>query len=371
MRARTLTGFLIFAATAMIALPSPALAGTSWQIVASPNPAGANYAELDGTLVTSSSQAWAAGFGRVGSGPFRALLERWSGLSWSLAPSAAITSTDDTRLHALTATGGSNIWAVGEDTTSAGVGHGLIERWNGSVWARVASGAGEPAASTLAAASADSSSDAWAVGWSRPGGVFTPLVERWNGVRWTLVTGANGFPSSSFNRLLAVAALSPTNVWVLGVIGRHPQPVIAHWNGTGWSIVPQPAHGFDAELFGITAISANNIWAVGGQNVTDAVIEHWNGTQWSIVPNPAVGGANGNQLLVSVKALGPSDIWAVGQTRSLGSQLSTLTEHWNGTQWTIVPSPGTQAILSSVSGLSGGPLFAVGQQNNLSLIISH
>jgi hypothetical protein len=27
--------------------------------------------------------------------------------------------------------------------------------------------------------------------------------------------------------------------------------------------------------------------------------------------------------------------------------------------------------LSSVSGLSGGPLFAVGQQNNLSLIISH
>ncbi len=262
------------------------------------------------------------------------------------------------------------MWSVGEDTTSAGVGHGLIEHWSGSSWTRIASGAGEPAASTLAAVSADSSSDVWAVGWSRPS-AFTPLVERWNGQRWTLVTSANGFPSSSFDRLLAVAALNPANVWVLGVIGRHPQPVIVHWNGTTWSLVPQPAHGFDAELFGITAISASNIWAVGGQGVTDALTEHWNGARWSIVSNPAVGGTNGNNLLQSVTALGPSDIWAVGQTRRSGSALSPLTEHWDGRQWTVVPSPGTQAILSSVSGLAGGPLFAVGQQNNSSLIISH
>src|SRR5205085_7837139 len=209
MRTRTFAAFFVGTTAAVIGLAAPALASSFWQVVASPNPAGSNYAELDGMVATSSSQAWAAGFARVGSGPFRAVLERWNGLSWALAPSAAIAASDDTRLHALAAKGTTNIWAVGEDTTSAGVGRGLSEHWNGSAWTRVGSAAGEPAGSTLAAVSADSPSDVWAVGWSRPG-AFAPLVERWNGQRWSLVTSANGFPSSSFDRLLAVAAVAPT-----------------------------------------------------------------------------------------------------------------------------------------------------------------
>jgi hypothetical protein len=369
---RRFCAYLVSAtALGVLALPPLAFASSSWRVVPTPNVAGSNYDALDATLVTSPSQAWAAGFSRVGSNPFRALVERWNGTSWAIASSAPIAATDDTRFHALAAASSSDMWAVGEDTTAAGSQHGLIEHWNGSSWTRIASGATEPNPSGLQAVSADGPSDAWAVGWSRPAGSFTTLIERWNGRNWTVVNGAVGYPSSSFNRLLAVAALAANNVWVLGVTGRHPDPVIEHWNGSAWSIVAQPAHGYDAILYGISANSANDIWAVGTTDVTNTLIEHWDGARWSIVPSPSPSQSGTNSTLVSVDALGPSDVWAVGQSLALGAFRSPLTEHWDGTRWTIVTSPGSQANLNSVSGLPSGPLYAVGQQNSLTFAVSH
>ncbi len=45
-----------------------------------------------------------------------------------------------------------------------------------------------------------------------------------------------------------------------------------------WSAVSNPATG---GLYGVTALASNNVWAVGGSQVP-----HWNGTRWSIVPSP-------------------------------------------------------------------------------------
>ena len=61
-------------------------------------------------------------------------------------------------------------------------------------------------------------------------------------------------------------------------------------------------------------------------------------------------GPNGpatNNTLDSVTAPGTGDVWAGGLGLDSGVFASTLTEHWNGTSWTVVASP-------------GGPLFAVG-----------
>jgi len=54
--------------------------------------------------------------------------------------------------------------------------------------------------------------------------------------------------------------------------------VIEHWNGTAWTVVPSAVR--DGSLFGVTATSTANAWAVGSGN-SGPLIEHWNGSRWT------------------------------------------------------------------------------------------
>src|SRR6266851_2917489 len=74
-------------------------------------------------------------------------------------------------------------------------------------------------------------------------------------------------------------------------------------------------------------------WAMVFQKT---LIEHWNGKQWSIVPSPNVSGST-SDILNGVEEVSARNIWAVGVffTRSAGGL--PLIEHWNGVQWSIVP----------------------------------
>ena len=61
---------------------------------------------------------------------------------------------------------------------------------------------------------------------------------------------------------------------------------------------------------------------------------------WQIIPSPSVG--NGSNSLAAVASVSDNDIWAVGW--AFNSQLGayrTLTEHWNGTNWSVVKSRNT------------------------------
>jgi hypothetical protein len=96
------------------------------------------------------------------------------------------------------------------------------------------------------------------------------------------------------------------------------QTVIEHWNGTSWSVVPSPNGGGGAamnELTGVAAVSANNIWAVGSfldpnANVFRSLTEHWDGTSWSVIPSPNV--TRASDSLSSVTANSNRDVVAVG-----------------------------------------------------------
>ncbi len=119
-----------------------------------------------------------------------------------------------------------------------------------------------------------------------------------------------------------------------------------HWNGQHWSIVKSPTPGgLQSLLNGVVALSANDIWAVGGSdsgggkypNLT--LIEHWNGQHWSIIPSPSNAKSVLNSLS-SVTAVTASDVWAVGYSPNIYPQQGqTLVEHWDGMQWRIIPSP--------------------------------
>ena len=88
----------------------------------------------------------------------------------------------------------------------------------------------------------------------------------------------------------------------------------------------------------------------------------WNGTAWSIVPSPNAGI---NPTLTSVVAISPNDVWAVGYTGGNSGTL-TLAEHWDGSTWSIVSSPNPSLTYNSLRGVAAvgtDDVWAVGDFN--------
>ncbi|MFL5586083.1 MAG: hypothetical protein ACJ8DI_00300 [Ktedonobacteraceae bacterium] len=136
-----------------------------------------------------------------------------------------------------------------------------------------------------------------------------------------------------------------------------------------WRIVKSPNSSFGVEsLFnGVAVVSSNDAWAVGTSRnqsgfSSHTLTEHWNGSQWSIISsaNPS----SAQNVLVSAAALTTNNVWSVGETgNSDGTAFQTLVEHWNGTRWNVIPSLNTSLsfnYLSSVAIVSAKDIWAVG-----------
>src|SRR5207253_3187946 len=138
-----------------------------------------------------------------------------------------------------------------------------------------------------------------------------------------------------------------------------------------WSVVKSPNVGGSRPSLGaVAAVSKSDVWAVGlhysnnGSFPSRTLIEHWNGTSWSIVPSPNPGKFSQLYKLAAVSA---NDIWAVGRFNTGNSILQTLIEHWNGTSWSVVksPSPGSfDNALVGVAVVSTNDVWAVGGSEN-------
>src|SRR5205814_1664742 len=110
----------------------------------------------------------------------------------------------------------------------------------------------------------------------------------------------------------------------------------------------------DSYLEGLSALSPQNIWAVGHFHIApngafSALAEHWDGSQWRIVPGDNYDGVM--NFLYAVDALSAKDVWAVGYSGNPGTY-HTLTEHWDGIQWSIVPSPNVGTGNNNLNALS-------------------
>jgi hypothetical protein len=218
-----------------------------------------------------------------------------------------------------------------------------------------------------------SSNDVWAVGFytDNAAGTFNTLAMHWNGSAWTITPTPN--PSSSTNQLKKVVALTTNDVWA---VGGHGRSYTLRWNGAAWSQVPLPPinnRGFTDVtnyLEDIAAVGSNDIWMVGSVDAlnggTWTLTMHWNGTQWTQIPSPNVPMPSGgfySQGLDSVVALAANNVWAVGYYR-VGNVQHTLILHWNGTQWSIVPSPDGPTGNGWLHGIAAaGPndIWAVGE----------
>jgi hypothetical protein len=365
--APTLLALAMVGATAASAAPG-------WTVVPSVDPsAGENV--LNGVAVRSSTDAWAVG---NFTGPdadddgLNMLTEHWNGSTWSQIPTPAVLHLDESLL-AVGASSASDAWAVGFEKGVGAAGRfPLAVHWNGSSWTIVPTPTQTGGSkSTLNGVVDLGPTNAWAVGRSRSA---TALVEHWNGTAWSIVPVPTPAGAAT-SQLAAISALSPSNIWAVGsvvnIVGTTVQnrTLVEHWNGSAWSIVPSRNATASNLLTGVTAVAANNVWAVGYTITTDGtnepdrtLVEHWNGSAWSIVASPSPAS---NDTLTGVAARSASDVWAVGTRQDHSGAIPinrTLTEHWNGSAWSVVASPNVGSndnLLNAVAAVPGD-VWAVG-----------
>ena len=184
---------------------------------------------------------------------------------------------------------------------------------------------------------------------------------------WSVVRTPNA--SNGLNLFIGVDALSATEAWAVGRADHSPQqpfirPLVARWNGGSWTIAGTPL--VSGQLSGVDGSASNNVWAVGAGD-SGSLTERWNGSSWSVVPSPNPPNAVGTSLS-GVKTFSTSNAWAVGTfSTSTAPSVRTLVQRWNGTSWTVVPSPSpdpTQNLLTDVDGASANDVWAIGNRGN-------
>lgn len=141
--------------------------------------------------------------------------------------------------------------------------------------------------------------------------------------------------------------------------------------GPDWTVVESPNNGtLDNDLRGAAALSGSDAWAVGTYRTASfrdvTLTQHWDGSAWTIVPSPNV--SNHANYLEDVDGFGPSDVWAVGLDHATPQK--PLVEHWNGTAWAITSTPSLSgdAQFRGVASLGTNDAWAVGWRASDTLI---
>ena len=352
-RINAIRGVLTAAVAAVaLAVGPTAQAATGWTVVPTPNPGTVNTI---GGIVSFGDETWA--IGSTASPAYtgchgRTLTLRYDATASAFREVANSQAAICASVEGVAGTSTSDIWGVGSTNNGRDT---HIRHWNGAGWVVVpgatiavpSSGARQQRTTGLNAVAARTPSDVWAVGRAQYSDFSRrTLIERWNGTSWTLFAAPGGASSV----LDGVVALGANDAWAVGRTpgGSGTATLVVHWNGTSWSVVPTPNTQVLNSLHGIAAVSASELWAVGeatssytnGVSTTRTLIEHRKGGQWSVVPSPNVG--SGNNALAAVVARSSNDVWALGYFDDMTGSIpvrKTLTLRWNGSTWSVTPSP--------------------------------
>jgi hypothetical protein len=349
-----------------------------WQQVISPNVSGATSVnnQLLGIAAVSENDVWAVGWAQDPNGPpfvKRTLVEHFDGSVWSIVRSLDGRNDTQSELHSVSAASANDVWAVGSSNNGSLPSRTLIEHWDGTQWSIAPSPSPDTQFNELRAVAASSTNDVWAVGYRGGTKTETPietLILHWDGASWSQVASPN--IAGGANQLFGITAISADDIWAVGTaVGA---PLALHWNGNAWSIVSvRLGGGLSTEkLTAVSGSASNDVWAVGDAkgiftNQTFATIVHWDGARWTEKVCRAASGSNppegyegggSDAYFTGVAAAASNDVWAVGV---LGSGPMIL--HWDGRAWTTVTHPRAfpnAATLRAVATSSGGSAWSVG-----------
>jgi hypothetical protein len=219
----------------------------------------------------------------------------------------------------------------------------------------------------LAAVSAGSATDVWAIGSYVPvtAGILQAMGEHYDGTSWTEFPLPNVGPNE--NSLLGASELPSGHTWAVGYFVNaeyKQQTLIEHFDGTSWTVVPSPSPGaLQNILYGVAAISESDAMAVGASEDANGLwhtlAERWNGSAWTVVPT-VDSGSSGNQLY-AVTAVSSTNVYATGQQSGAGFPNTMLVEQWNGSAWSALSTP-------SDPGGSDVPLGATATSASVSVV---
>jgi hypothetical protein len=312
--------------------------GTSWTQQAMTTPIGTPQ----GVAAISSDDAWAVGMGLNNlTGVVSEIVENFNGKEWVVVPDVELT---------------------GKDFVDNGVDEGIVN---------------EEFVTSISALSAN---DIFAGGFVVTDAIIAPFVEHWDGTNWSLTPSLPIHNGAADTELDGISLLSDTDIWAVGFTNINALAGVAeswHFDGKQWTEIDGAPNCFCA-FGGVTAIAANDVWAVGYQLFPNdgflaiPLAEHWNGTKWTLTPtpnpdiNPFTGQGGG---LRSISAVSSISVWAVSSREDFNTFLDQpYTEHWDGSQWSLelLPlCPLQECTLNGVAALPTGQVFAGGSAFNI------
>ena len=180
-------------------------------------------------------------------------------------------------------------------------------------------------------------------GRTAAGTLVSALIESWNGTAWSVVPSPQPGTGLSTACLAPQRQAAPPSASTSLTAQRHPGGILERHQ-----VVVTPNPGPGSELLGVSCVSPTACTAVGdqlnSQGYYQTLTEFWNGTRWSTVPSPDKGHGTNENFLSGVSCVSATACTAVGQYGTGSS--APLIESWNGTRWTIVPAPTGTTVAS-------------------------
>jgi len=276
----------------------------------------------------------------------------------------------DHSLLSVACTGTSNCWAVGDYGDNDVLYSSLAERWNGARWV-VWKPPNPTTATALSAVSCVAASDCWAAGFSSsgpPSDSDSPVAEYWDGHDWQVATPPSPSASSVFD---AVDCTSRTNCWYVG--SSAGLALIERWvdvtrQGPEWLVetTKNPSGATRSSLESVSCVTSSDCLAVGyytnSSGADKTLAERWNGSKWTVEPTPNPSRSTIN-ILTGLACPSSRNCTAVGYHAD-GSGIRTLAEQWNGSRWKVKPtpnpSPSALGVLTGVACTGSKNCTAVG-----------
>lgn len=282
------------------------------------------------TMVASGTTVYIGGtFGSVdvdGSGPIEAVeasnIARWNGSSWA-ALGAGVGDPGASSVNAIAVSGGT-VYAGGAFSTAGVVPANNIAVWNSSSWAALGGGV-QSEVLALALGSGGlyvggnlSSAD----GDISEGGKVVSHVARWSGGTWSDVGGGTD------GKVLALLA-SGTVVYAGGEFiqaGGGDAKGVARWSGSSWSGMATGLNGPVTSL----AVSGTNVYLGGSFTAAGTVtannVVRWTGSAWAAL------GDGVNDEVRALTMIG-TQLYAGGLFSSAGGTPASRVARWDGSTW--------------------------------------
>ena len=159
--------------------------------------------------------------------------------------------------------------------------------------------------------------------------------------------------------LIGVSALSANDVWFVGGAASTGQAFIYHWNGTSITQSTSVNPGTFNRLYDVVALAANDVWAVGEyrqrrreQDLNRAL--GWNELECGFSPTSS------NEY---TKLLGDRGRRAERYLGGGRGRLEHLCAHWDGNSWSWSTPEASFSSFKDVSATPAGVVWAVGEKS--------